>query len=309
LNDQDRFDTKVANWIKQWDGLEKIEIGLIGLPLSKSAISYSGAFMAPKKVREFFYGYQTYVEDEQINLNKLSITDVGDILMHPTDITGSQRRIEDSLKKLYRQQKGMIPFLIGGDHSVTAPSVKAFKEMIGGEIGVIQFDAHHDLRNLEDGGPTNGTPFRSLIESKTINPQKLVQIGIRNYVNAGNYREEADKLGIKVYTMGDVRKRTIEEILEESLEIASRDTKAIYVSVDIDVLDQSFAPGAAAIAPGGMDVWTLMDALEILGGSKNILACDIVCIDPMQDIRDMTSRIGAQLILQLIRGRFKATLK
>lgn len=305
-NFKDRYDFKVADWVQQWDGKEQVDFGIIGLPLSKSSISHSGASMSPKAIRELFSAYSTYVEDEQVNLKPLKVTDIGDIQMHPTDIVASHQRIENTLTQIYRAQKGMTPILLGGDHSVTAPSVKAFKELIGGEIGIIQFDAHHDIRNLEDGGPTNGTPFRTLIESKTINPKNLVQIGIRNYANAEHYREEAESLGVTVFTMADVRSRSIEDLLDEAITIASKGTKAIYVTVDIDVLDQAFAPGAVAIGPGGMDSLTLLDGLEYLGQKENVKACDIVCIDPSQDFRNMTSRVAVQLILQFLRGKYKA---
>ncbi|OEF99114.1 formimidoylglutamase [Vulcanibacillus modesticaldus] len=304
-NFKDRYDTKIVDWIKPWDGKEGVKIGLIGLPLSKSSISHSGAFLAPKMIRELFANYSTYVEDERINLNDLEVKDIGDVQMHPTDIIGSHQRIEDSLSLLYEHQPKMQPIIIGGDHSVTAPSVKAFKKKIGGEIGIIQFDAHHDIRNLEDGGPTNGTPFRTLIESGTINPKNLVQIGIRNYANAEHYREEAEGLGITVYPMKEVRTRPIKEIIEEAIKIASNGTEAIYVSLDIDVLDQAFAPGAVAIGPGGMDTFTLFDAVELLAQEKKVKGFDLVCIDPMQDFRNMTSRVGVQLILQFLRGKYR----
>lgn len=305
-NFKDRYDFKIADWIRAWDGKERIEYGIIGLPLSKSSISHSGAFLSPKVIRELFSAYSTYVEDDRTNLNSLNLIDVGDIELHPTDIVGSQQRIEETLTKLYEEQTGIVPILLGGDHSVTAPSVKAFKKLVGGEVGIIQFDAHHDLRNLEDGGPTNGTPFRNLIESKTINPRNLVQIGIRNYANSEYYRDDAEQLGVKVFTMNDIKSRPIEEILTEATAIAGNGTKAIYVTIDIDVLDQAFAPGAVAIGPGGMDSTTLLDALHFLGKDDKIKACDIVCIDPTQDFRNMTSRVAVQLILQFLRGKNKA---
>jgi len=304
-NFRDSYDTKIADWITAWDGTAEVDFGIVGLPLSKSSISHSGASMAPKAIRELFSAYSTFVVEDKINLNSLDVQDLGDILMHPTDILGSQERIEKTLTKLYDKQRKMIPLLLGGDHSVTAPSVKAFKKLIGDEIGIIQFDAHHDIRNLEDGGPTNGTPFRTLISSKIINPKNLVQIGIRNYANAEHYSYEAESLGITVYPMQQVRTRSITDILTDALAVASKETKAVYVSVDIDVLDQAFAPGAVAIGPGGMDAWALLDALEWLGGKEIVRGLDIVCIDPTQDYRNMTSRIAVQLLLQFLRGKHR----
>ncbi|TKI89763.1 formimidoylglutamase, partial [Bacillus cereus] len=85
-----------------------------------------------------------------------------------------------------------------------------------GKVGIIQFDAHHDLRNLDDGGPSNGTPFRSLLENDVIAGKQLVQIGIRNFSNARAYHEYAIEHGVTVYTMKDVREREIKDIITES---------------------------------------------------------------------------------------------
>ena len=74
----------------------------------------------------------------------------------------------------------MIPIVLGGDHSISFPSITGFANSKG-KVGIIQFDAHHDLRNLDDGGPSNGTPFRSLLENGVITGKQLVQIGIRNF--------------------------------------------------------------------------------------------------------------------------------
>ena len=143
----------------------------------------------------------------------------------------------------------MIPIVLGGDHSISFPSITGFANSKG-KVGIIQFDAHHDLRNLDDGGPSNGTPFRSLLENGVITGKQLVQIGIRNFSNARAYHEYAKEHGVTVYTMKDVREREIKDIMTESIEVLRRQgVTSIYISLDMDVLDQAFAPVVQQLVP------------------------------------------------------------
>jgi formiminoglutamase len=173
-------------------------------------------------------------------------------------------------------------------------------------VGVIQFDAHHDLRNTADGGRSNGTPFRSLIEQGVIDGENLIQIGIRNFSNSKPYSEYGLDNGVTIYTMRDVREHGIEKIIETSLSSLREKVDAIYVSVDMDVLDQAFAPGCPAIGPGGMDSMTLLDAISLLANEQKVQGMDIVEIDPTIDFRDMTSRIAAHIILTFLTNKQKA---
>ncbi len=105
---------------------------------------------------------------------------------------------------------------------------------------LFKFDAHHDLRNLDDGGPSNGTPFRSLLENGVITGKQLVQIGIRNFSNAHAYHEYAKEHGVTVYTMKDVREREIKDIMTESIEVLRKQgVTSIYISLDMDVARSS----------------------------------------------------------------------
>ena len=151
---------------------------------------------------------------------------------------------------------------------------------------------------------SNGTPFRSLLENDIITGKQLVQIGIRNFSNARAYHEYAKEHGVTVYTMKDVREREIKDIIIESIEVLRKQgVTSIYISLDMDVLDQAFAPGCPAIYPGGMDSATLLDAIEFLGKEPLVQGMDIVEIDPTLDFRDMTSRVAAQVIMSFLLAR------
>lgn len=297
----DREVTKWSDIIKNWDGNEEIcGAALIGAPLSKPSISHSGACFAPKTIRAMLDAYSTYAIGEEYDMNGSVLYDCGDIEMYVTNIQESHERIKRTIETITKRSPKMVPIILGGDHSISFPSISGFARNKG-KLGIIQFDAHHDLRNLEDGGPSNGTPFRSLLKNDVITGKQLVQIGIRNFSNARTYHEYAKEHGVTVYTMQHVRERHIKDIITESIELLRRQgVTSIYVSVDMDVLDQAFAPGCPAIGPGGMDSTTLFDAMTALGQEPLVAGMDIVEIDPTLDFRDMTSRVAAQVIMRFL---------
>ncbi|MUK90687.1 formimidoylglutamase [Ornithinibacillus sp. L9] len=298
---KDRFTTKAKELLHPWSEGEKGKFGLVGLPHSKPSISHSGASLAPNAIRHAMLSYSTFSGEAERELTD-RILDFGDVYMDPTDIIGNHHRLYEALSDVYHTEAAENWILLGGDHSVSYASIKAISEMHG-SIGIIQFDAHHDLRNTEDGGPTNGTPFRRLLEDNIITGDQLVQIGIRDFTNAKAYHEYAKEQDIQVYTMADVKETGMRKILQHQVERLKQTFDSIYVSVDMDVLDQAFAPGCPAIGPGGMDSYTLLEGIHYLAACKEVKAMDIVEIDPTVDIRNMTSRVAAYVILQFMKGK------
>jgi formiminoglutamase len=301
---KDRYVTKASELLCQWDGKTGGRIGLVGVPLSKSSISHSGAAFAPSVIRQILSSYSTYSIEEDLDLTNVIVTDYGDIVMHPTDIIESQKRIAETVEQVVAMNPHTLFIVLGGDHSISFPVVSGFQKQWG-KIGIIQFDAHHDLRNLEDGGPTNGTPFRSLLESGVIEGRHLIQIGLRDFANSKVYTEYGRQHGVTMYTMDDVHRCTIETIIKESMATLEKEVDVVYVSVDMDVLDQAFAPGCPAIGPGGMDSYSLLKAVALLAEYDIVQAMDIVEIDPTIDFRNMTSRTAAWVILQFLKGKKK----
>lgn len=299
---KDRYTTKAAELLTPWEEGKKGDIALIGAPLSKPSISHSGASFAPDAIRRCLNSFTTYNIERGTDLaeDKKTIIDFGDITMHPTSIEDCHQRIYESVKDVTQTNAAPFTIILGGDHSITTSAVKAIKETKG-KVGIIQFDAHHDLRNTEDGGPTNGTPFRRLIEEGHIKGEHLIQIGIRNYANAKAYHDYAIEQGVTVYTMKDVRQQPIAELIEDALAQLEPKVDTIYLSVDMDVLDQAYAPGCPAIGPGGMHPDTLTEAVQTALEHPKVTIMDIVEIDPTLDIRDMTSRIAAHLVIETLK--------
>ncbi|SHG39339.1 formimidoylglutamase [Ornithinibacillus halophilus] len=298
---KDRYTKKVKELLTGWENEKKGKFGLVGLPLSKPSISHSGASFAPEAIRDAMQSYSTYSGELGVDLLD-PILDFGDLEMNPTEIVENQRRLYEGMTDIFATEAVENWFMLGGDHSISYSSIKAFSEHYG-KVGVIQFDAHHDLRNTEDGGPTNGTPFRRLLEDHSISGENLAQIGIRDFTNAKAYHDYAKEQGVSVYSMADIRYITMTNILARELRKLEERVDVIYISLDMDVLDQAFAPGCPAIGPGGMDSNTLLEAIFQVAKHPKVMAIDIVEIDPTIDIRNMTSRVAAYAIIQFMKGK------
>lgn len=297
----DRYTKRARELLVDYKEGKKGKYGLVGLPLSKTSISHSGASFAPGTIREALLGYTTYSGEKGFELTD-EIIDFGDVYLSPTKLMENQERLYESLVDVFQLAAVEKYFLLGGDHSVSYSAVKAYAEKEG-EVGILQFDAHHDLRNTEDGGPTNGTPFRRLLTDEIISGRNLVQIGIRDFSNAKVYHNDALEEGVTVYTMEDIRREGIESILKEELVKLENRVSKIYISLDMDVLDQAYAPGCPAIGPGGMDTNTLFTALKMLSKHEKVRVMDIVEIDPTIDFRNMTSRVAAYCMLEFMKGK------
>ncbi|SEO01434.1 formimidoylglutamase [Paenibacillus sp. OV219] len=300
---RDHLETRLSHWIRRWDGQEQLIAGIIGIPLSKSSISLSGASMTPAAVRAAFKSFTTYSLEYGVDLQHMAVRDLGDIQMHVTDIGECHSRIETCLTKLYEKQPSIVPIVIGGDHSISRPSVKAFSARYPGKkVGIIHFDAHHDVRNFEDGGVTNGTPFRGILESGAALGNNIAQIGIRGFMNSKPYHDYVLSKGVHVFTSRDVRISGMDAILAQAIAAVGDGTDAIYVSFDVDVIDQAYAPGCPAIGTGGLNPWDALDALYLLGALPQVRGIDFVCIDPTVDVRNVTSRLAVQFMLSFLAG-------
>ena len=302
---RDRYETKVADWLRPWDGRERLDaldVGFVGVPVSKTSISHSGASTTPAAIRELFGALTTYDLDRDVDLQTLAARDLGDVRIHPTDLAGSPAVIERTLGALYRALPPFVPVIAGGDHSITAPSLAAFAAHAGGPVGLVQLDAHMDVRNLEDGGATNGTPIRTLLERGVVDGRHVAQVGLHNFANARPYRDYARERGITQITAAQVARGGMGAAVEQALAVAGGDGRAVYVTLDMDVVAQAFAPGVAALVPGGITPRELLEAMLLLGQHPAVAALDVVEIDATQDWRRATVRLALHAILTFLVG-------
>ena len=299
---QDSEELRVNNWLTPWDGTEIIDAGMIGAPYSGASINSSAAYGAPEAIRLGFRYNTTYSADFDTDIRRLRVRDLGDIQGHLTDVGTVHLNIEQAVAGAVAHEPRFVPLIVGGDHSITAPAVRGFCAAHPGKrVGLVNFDAHLDVRNF-DHGPTNGTPFRALLEGGQVAGRNLAEVGIHGFTGSAVYLRWVRDRGATVITGRDVERRGIAACVDAALAAAGDGTDLVYVSVDIDCLAAPWAPGTAAATAEGLTAWQLLEAVYRCGRHPKVAALDLVEIDPGRDTRDLTARTGCSVLLTFLAG-------
>jgi len=300
---QDSEEVRVSNWLTPWDGSEAIDAALIGAPYSGASISSSAASGGPEAVRIAFRANTTYSPDFETDIEPLRVRDLGDIGGHLTDVGAAHAKIESVVAAVATKLPDVVPIIVGGDHSITAPAVRGFcAAHPGKKVGVINFDAHFDVRNFEHG-PHNGTPFRAILEGGLpVAGKNFVEIGIHGFMGSAQYHRWVRDQGATIVTARQVQRRGMEASIAEALRIAGDGTDLIYVSVDIDCLAFPWALGTSAPTAEGLSAWQVLEGVFACGNDPKVAAFDLVEIDPTRDVKDATARTGCSIILTFLAG-------
>ena len=269
------------------------DIALVGVPAFKTCLSKSSANLTPAAIRTALSRYSTYSGTDEIELNGLAFSDLGDIA-NP-DHEDGEKRVAEFIKNVREDYKLLIA--LGGDNSITY-SVAAGLWPDLSKIGLITLDAHHDLRD----GISNGSPVWRLIQSG-LPGKNIVQIGISDFANSKAYADRANENGVHVVYRDVLRKRPISDVMAEALDIAGSGGREIYVDLDVDVCDRSVAPACPASVPGGISADELRQAAHLAGSDSRVRAIDITEIDASLDADDQrTVRLAALLVLEAAAG-------
>jgi arginase len=218
-------------------------------------------------------------------------------------------------EKLYRTslaalEQGGFPLVLGGDHSLASGSVAATADFLrrdAGRLGLIWVDAHGDMNTPATSGSGNvhGMPLASLLgpepaELSTIGgftpkvlPEHTVLIGIRNLDE--REKEIVRDSGVRVYTMKDIDRGGIAQIIEHALSAAAEGTAGVHVSFDMDVCDPTIAPGVGTPVKGGLDYREAHMVMEIIADSGLLRGLDLVEVNPVLDDRNATAILGVEL--------------
>jgi formiminoglutamase len=301
---------KVHEWIQpitastNLEEAKNAEVVILGVPLSRSSISASGASEFPDAFRRSWRGFTTYNLDDDVDLAEMTALDAGDVPMHVTNISKCHENIVEASVALHQQFLNSKVCAIGGDHSITAMMVKGMQQAKPSEtIGILQFDTHFDLRDMSDNGPSNGTPMRNLIESGVVEGSNMYNIGLHGFFNTKELKQYADEKGVNYFTLRSARRKGIEELILHCLEELSSKVDTIYLTVDMDVLDIAYAPGVPASTPGGMTTAELLEGVLVAGRHPKVKAMDIVCLDPLKDtLVQQTIKLGTHIFLTFLTG-------
>jgi len=274
-------------------GLNASDFALIGIPAHKSSLSPTSANLSPAAIREALARYSTFAGSTKTDLSKLAMVDLGNV--SDPDFADGEARVAAAVENLLANHK--LVMALGGDNSITYSVARGLWKDLS-NVGVITFDAHHDLRD----GQSNGSPIWRLIQAG-LPGKNIVQIGISDFANSAAYSKRAEDNGITVIDRTLMRSQSIEKIVTDALVIAGANGREIYVDVDVDVCDRSVAPACPASVPGGITADEIRNAVRLVANDSRVRAIDITEIDAALDTPDQrTIRLAALLVLEAAAG-------
>lgn len=253
---------------------------ILGIPFDGHSSYLRGAGEAPGKIRAALHcDASNNWTESGVDLGRSgAYEDAGDLTFNEAHAFSV---IENSVAALL--DRGKRPVILGGDHSITYPIIKAVGLRYP-RLTIFHFDAHPDLYDeLEGDRLSHACPFARIMEAGLA--KRLVQVGIRT-IN-GHQREQGQRFGVEVIEMSSL---PAYDRLKEA--------GAVYVSFDMDVLDPAFAPGVSHREPGGMSVREAIAHLHAIEGE--IVGADVVEYNPMQDLAGVTPTVGAKVLKEIL---------
>ena len=294
-------------------------VHLIGVPLDLGG-NRRGTDMGPSAFRIAGIG-------EQIAKMGIALLDKGDVSSpipeNKTEGDTRKRYVKDIARVCYKLYQmalasfadGAMPIVLGGDHSLGAGSVAAAATHVrksGKPLGLIWVDAHADMNNPQssESGNVHGMPLAALLgtgpaeltqfvpDGPSVLPKHTVLVGIRNL-------DESEKRIVResrvhVFTMKDIDRLGISEVMERAIVIATRGTGGFHVSYDLDVCDPTVAPGVGTPVKGGLSYREAHVVMEMVAESKKLTSIDLVEVNPTLDVKNITAELGTELALSAL---------
>ncbi len=288
------------------DDLGDAMVVILGAPFDWGTSFRPGARFGPKAIREAGYlgfdGSRPHLPTGIDALATLRVVDAGDLLLPVGYLEESLDRIDAAVRTVARQ--GAVPIILGGDHTITFPNARAVAA-VHGDIALVHFDAHADTGNESAAGMplSHGTPMRRLIESGAVAGHRFVQIGLRGYWPGPETVAWMREQGMRTYLMTDIEQRGLRTVVDEAVAYATDGAEAVFLSVDIDVVDPGMAPGTGTPEPGGMTSRQLLDTLRRLSRELNVIGADVVEVAPVYDgPGDITALLANRVVLEILNG-------
>lgn len=277
------------------------DVAVVGAPWDDSTTNRPGARFGPRALRSLAYGPGTYHLDLGIEMfDHLDAVDYGDAPVSFGMWEASRQAIEDRVWEV--ASRGIVPVVLGGDHAITWPSATAVARHHGfGRIGLIHFDAHADTADIIGGNlASHGTPMRRLIESGAVLGRNFVQVGLRGYWPPKDVLDWMGEQRMRTHFLQEIWERGAKAVLDDVVTEALEGTDAVYLSVDIDVLDPGFAPGTGTPEPGGLAPVDLLRMVRRIALEVPVVALDVVEVCPAYDVSDLTVNNAHRVVWEFL---------
>jgi agmatinase len=278
------------------------DVAIVGAPFDDMVTHRPGTRFGPRAIREAQYssGALNSLQLDVRPFEELTVVDAGDANIVPAYWERGHAMIYRKVRDV--AATGAIPIVLGGDHSITWPSASAIAEVRRpGSIGILHFDAHADTAPDSFGQlASHGSPMRRLIESGAVAGRNFVQVGLRGYWPPPSVLEWMREQGLRWHLMTEIEEHGAEAVIDRAIEEALDGPDAIYLSVDIDVVDPGSAPGTGTPEPGGMLPRELLRAVRRIVGKVELAGMDIVEVSPPYDWAESTAAIANRCALEAI---------
>lgn len=266
--------------MSEWRGVPT----LLGVPYDASSSFLRGPSAAPERIREALHSPSANMWSEELrDLGAGGWADAGDVTLPPEAESARESHavIEEAVGRLLAT--GARPLVLGGDHSITYPVLRAVAAA-SGAVTILHIDAHADLYDEFEGDPySHACPFARIMEDRLAT--RLVQVGIRTLT--GHQQRQAARFGVETIDM-----RAWERGVRPAI------SGPVYISLDIDALDPAFAPGVSHWEPGGLSTRDVLSLL--LGVSGPVVGADLVEFNPRRDESGRTAMVAAKLVKELL---------
>ncbi len=278
--------------------------GTPGVSLGPSAIRYAGLVERLRLI-----GYDVRDEGDILASRPASPLPDGGTLRFLDEVTRVNTELCNKVSGVMAQ--GRFPLVLGGDHSIAIGTIAGVVQHKK-NLGVIWFDAHGDI-NTEETSPSgniHGMPVAVSLgfgherltsiggKHRKLQPEKLVYIGCRD-LDAGE-RKILKELGITAFTMHEIDRYGMTEVIERAIGIAGSDTDGIHVSFDLDSLDPTFIQGTGTRVPGGLTYREGHLALEMIALSEKLVSAEFVEVNPIIDNQNITAKTAVALMGSLL---------
>ena len=281
------------------DELAGVDVAIVGAATDDLVSDRPGTRFGPRAIRAAGCPPGRHLGAGIDAFTALAIVDYGDAPVVPGDPLASHEAIERTVGEVVAA--GAIPVILGGDHSIAEPDIRAVAAKHGA-VGLIHFDAHADTATEVFGvARSHGTAMYRLVEQGAVDPARYVQIGLRGYWPGEREFTWQRERGITTLFMDDIRTLSIEEVVVRTVGILGRGP--VFLSIDIDVLDPSVAPGTGTPEPGGLGAAELMWAVRTLASQLQVVGAELVEFVPTAiGSADITALAGDRIVRELLTG-------
>jgi agmatinase len=279
--------------------LEGVDVAIVGAPTDDLVSDRPGARFGPRAIRAASCPPGPHLEAKIDPMAELEMVDYGDAPVLPADPARTHAAIERTVGEVVAA--GAIPLVLGGDHSIAEPDIRACAAKHG-PVGLVHFDTHTDTGTEVYGVEvSHGTPMYRLVEQGHVDPKRYVQIGLRGYWPGPKEFAWQEKHGITSFFMHDVRRLGIDAVVERTVELVG--AGPAYLTVDVDVLDPAFAPGTGTPEPGGMTSADLLWACRVVAERLELVGAEVVEVIPTAPgSADITALVADRIVREILTG-------